>query len=89
MRHTPFDVAARWREVSEELMAGIKEWRLQHPKAAIQEIEAAVDTRLAELRTRMLQDIVLASQAADMSQARAGAAEMPALWNCCGAPGAA
>jgi NADH pyrophosphatase NudC (nudix superfamily) len=70
MRPTPFEFAARWRDVSEELMAGIEEWRLQHPKATLQEIEAAVETRLAELRTRMRQDVVLASQAAEVSQAR-------------------
>jgi hypothetical protein len=52
-------------------MAGIEEWRLQHPKATLREIEAAVDARLAELRARMLQDVALASQAADVSQARA------------------
>jgi hypothetical protein len=67
------DVAARWRECSEEIMAGIEEWRLHHPQATLQEIEAAVDERLAELRVRMLQDVVLASQAADVSAANAQA----------------
>lgn len=63
-----FDFAARWRECSEEIMAGIGEWHLHHPKATLREIEAAVDERLAELRARMLQDGALASQAADVSQ---------------------
>jgi hypothetical protein len=70
MAPTPFDFAARWRQVSEEIMAGIEEWRLQHPKATLQEIEAAVDARLAKLRTRMLQDVALPSQVADVSQGR-------------------
>jgi endogenous inhibitor of DNA gyrase (YacG/DUF329 family) len=52
-------------------LAAIQEWRLQNPKATLQEIEAAVDARLAGLRTRMLQDVALASQAADVSQASA------------------
>ncbi len=67
----PFDLAVRWREVSEEIMAGIEAWRLHHPKATLREMEAAVDERLAELRARMLQDVALASQAADLSQAKA------------------
>src|SRR6266540_1224905 len=62
----PFDLAVRWREVSEEIMAGIEAWRLHHPKATLREMEAAVDERLAELRARMLQDVALASQAADL-----------------------
>jgi hypothetical protein len=61
MPATPFDFAARWRHLSEAIMAGIQEWRLQHPKASLQEIEAAIDERLAELRARMLQDEALAS----------------------------
>jgi hypothetical protein len=65
-----FDFAIRWRALSEEIMAGIEEWRLHHPKATLREIEAAVDERLAELRTRMLQDVALASQATDVCQAR-------------------
>jgi uncharacterized protein with PIN domain len=68
MPPTSFALATRWRELSEEIMAGIEAWRLHHPKASLQEIEAAVDERVAELRTRMLQDVALASRAADMSQ---------------------
>jgi DNA-directed RNA polymerase subunit RPC12/RpoP len=56
--------------LSEEIMAGIEEWRVHHPKATLREIETAVDERLAELRARMLQDVALASQAADVSEAQ-------------------
>jgi formate dehydrogenase maturation protein FdhE len=52
-------------------MAGSQEWRVRHPKATLREIEAAVDERLTELRARMLQDVALASQAADVSQTSA------------------
>lgn len=69
MPPTPFDFVARWRALSAEIMAGIQEWRLQHPKATLWEIEAAIDECLAELRARMLQDAALASPAADVSQA--------------------
>jgi hypothetical protein len=65
----PCDVAARWRELSEEIMAGIEAWRRHPPKATLQEIDAAVDGRLAERRTRRLPDGALASRAADVRQA--------------------
>jgi hypothetical protein len=57
------DVAARWRELSEEIIMGMAEWREQHPRATLREIEAALDERLA----RMLQDTALASAATDLS----------------------
>jgi predicted RNA-binding Zn-ribbon protein involved in translation (DUF1610 family) len=61
------EVEACWQQLAEEVMVGMKEWRLQHPKATLQEIEAALDERLARVRTRMLQDVALASEAADVS----------------------
>jgi hypothetical protein len=60
------DFDAKWQELAEEVMSGMKEWRLQHPKAALREIERALDERLAKMRARMLQDAALASAAADM-----------------------
>ena len=63
----PFDCAGRWRDLREAIMAGIEAWRQQPPKATLREIEAAVDERLAELRTRMLQDGARASPAANLS----------------------
>jgi YgiT-type zinc finger domain-containing protein len=65
---------AEWREASEEVIAGMTEWRGQHPKATLREIEAALDERLARLRAKMLRDSALASTAADWRTA--GAEEM-------------
>ena len=62
---------ARWRELTEEVMTGMKEWRLAHPKATFREIEAALDERLARVRARMLQDVALASAARDLAGAEA------------------
>ena len=56
-----------WQALSEDIVAGLWEWRLQHPKATLAEIEAAVDTRLARLRAKLLQEAALASPAADWS----------------------
>jgi predicted RNA-binding Zn-ribbon protein involved in translation (DUF1610 family) len=75
---TDFD--ARWNQLAHDVMSGMKEWRLQHPKATLREIEAALDERLGQLRARMLEDAALASAAADLSQATAS--ERPACPAC-------
>jgi hypothetical protein len=53
-----------WEALSHEILTGIREWRLQHPKATLREIELVLDERLAPLRARMLQDVALQSHAA-------------------------
>jgi len=65
------DFDARWHELTEEIISGMKEWRLQHPKATFREIEQALDERWAKARARMLQDAALASTAADIRAAEA------------------
>ncbi len=62
------EIETRWQQLVDEVMTGMKEWRLQHPRATFQEIEAALDEKLAKVRARMLQDIALASTAARVSQ---------------------
>jgi predicted RNA-binding Zn-ribbon protein involved in translation (DUF1610 family) len=57
-----------WKQLADEVMSGMKEWRLQHPKATLREIEAALDERLGKMRARLLEDVALASAAADVSQ---------------------
>ena len=52
-----------WDALAAEVFVGMKEWRMQHPRATFVEIEQALDTQLAALRSRMLQDIALASAA--------------------------
>jgi len=59
------DLDSRWHSLAEEVMTGMKEWRVQHPKATFREIEAALDERLGRLRARMLEDALLASRAAE------------------------
>jgi DNA-directed RNA polymerase subunit RPC12/RpoP len=58
-----------WARLSEEVITGVKEWRLQHPKATLKEIEDAIDERLARMRARMLEDAALASTAAEWDEA--------------------
>ena len=76
------DFDRRWRELSDEVLTGMKEWRLQHPRATLSEIEAALDERLARLRARMLEDAALASAAADWD---AALGETPPVCPRCGA----
>jgi predicted RNA-binding Zn-ribbon protein involved in translation (DUF1610 family) len=57
------DFDQRWQVLSQEVLTGMKEWRLQHPRATLKEIEVALDERLARLRARMLEDAALASAA--------------------------
>jgi RNase P subunit RPR2 len=54
-----------WQALSEEVLSGMKEWRLAHPKATFREIEQAVEERVNRLKARMLQDAALASEARD------------------------
>lgn len=41
-----------WQQEAEGVLTGFKEWRLQHPKATLSEIEAALGERLARMRAR-------------------------------------
>lgn len=74
------ETEARWQQLAEDVMTGMKEWRLVHPKATLKEIEAALDERLAKVRARMLQDVALASAAADLKAA--GVEERPDCPEC-------
>ena len=56
----------RWQQEGAAILSGFKEWRQQHPRATLSEIEAALDERLARLRARLLEDAALASAAADL-----------------------
>src|SRR5438128_2252758 len=57
-----------WRELSEGVISGMREWREQHPKTTFREIETELDERLSRLGAKMLQDTVLASSQADWSE---------------------
>ena len=63
------DFDTQWHELAEEVMSGMKEWRLQHPKATLREIEAALDERLGQVRARLLRDLALASEVANLQAA--------------------
>lgn len=62
-----WDFEQQWHALAEDVISGMKEWRLQHPRATLSEIERALDERLGKVRARMLQDAALASAVADLS----------------------
>ena len=64
----------KWAALSEEVLTGMRDWRAQHPRATLREIETEVDGRLAGLRARMLEHVALQSRAAAWST-RAGRGE--------------
>ena len=72
-----------WEALSHEILTGMREWRLQHPKATLREIELALDAHLSRLRARMLQDVALQSVAADWKVA--ASSERPTC-RLCGTP---
>ena len=57
-----------WQELTQEITHEMREWREQHPKATLREIETELDTRLSRMRVRMLEDLALTSSAADWTQ---------------------
>ena len=58
--------ARDWHELTEDVISGMAEWRVQHPRATFREIEQEVDVRLAGMRARLLQDMALRSAQADV-----------------------
>ena len=62
-------VALDGEALAAEVLVGIKDWRTQHPRATFTEIEEELDRELSRLRTRLLEDVALASAATDGARA--------------------
>lgn len=60
-------LGSRWEQLAQEVITGMREWRQAHPRATLTQMEQALDERLARVRARMLEDMALASSAADWS----------------------
>lgn len=54
----------RWHQLTDEITTGMRDWRTQHPKATLREMEEELDRRLSRMRARMLEDMALRSEAA-------------------------
>src|SRR4051794_3863853 len=57
---------ARWQAETTAILTGFKAWRQAHPRATLAAIEAALDSRWAVARARLVEDAALASAAADL-----------------------
>src|SRR6266849_2702230 len=65
--------------LSNAILSGMHEWRLQHPDASLTEIEQALDQRWYRLRARMLEDLALEREAANW---QAPATDRPQCSDC-------
>jgi uncharacterized protein with PIN domain len=54
----------RWQAMQLEASKQVAAWRRAHPRATFAEIERAVDEALADLRTQMLGDVAVQTEAA-------------------------
>jgi predicted RNA-binding Zn-ribbon protein involved in translation (DUF1610 family) len=55
-----------WQKLYEEAMADVVEWRQEHPRATFNKIEEKLDSRLAQVRAQLLQDLVQMSTNTDI-----------------------
>lgn len=69
-----------WQQMTQDVTAEMRAWRLAHPKATLREIERELDVRLNQMRARMIEDLVSTSHAADWGVAPA--AEIPRCPTC-------
>ena len=60
-------VESDWSQAAEGVMLEIKNWREEHPRATLTEIETAVDGLWAKARAWILQDVALASEAKNIN----------------------
>jgi RNase P subunit RPR2 len=69
-----------WHALTDEVISGMAEWRVQHPTATLLEIEQEVDARLAGVRARLVEAAVQRSRQADLTALPA--AERPVCPDC-------
>jgi hypothetical protein len=69
-------VGPQWEAQAAETFMDLRGWRALHPTATLQAIEQELDRRWEQLRARVLADLALASQAADLQRE-------PAARPCC------
>ena len=55
-----------WDELYEEASKAMRQWRQEHKRATLTEIEETVDEELARIRAQMVQDLAMASDVADL-----------------------
>ena len=66
-RNSEAVIGEGWEGGTQAVFLGLRAWRALHPQATLREIEAELDQRLSRLRAQMLEDLALASAAADLA----------------------
>jgi FMN-dependent NADH-azoreductase len=56
-----------WEELQRQVNQYMQQWRKEHPKATLKEIELALDQQMGVLRAKMLQSLALNSSATQPS----------------------
>ena len=56
----------RWNKLAQEVLSGMRDWRVQHATATFAEIEEELDKRMARMRAGLLEDLAMASAAASV-----------------------
>ena len=69
---------AQWEKLAQEVLSGMKEWTIQHPRATFAQIEEAIEEHVARMRARMLEDVV------QWREVEAGEGEQQMRCNACG-----
>lgn len=72
-----------WSGMMMDIVSGMAEWRQQHAQATLREIEAEIDKRWVRVRARMVEELAVASAAADWRAA--GEGKQPVCPSCGGA----
>lgn len=52
-----------WAELQQKVNQQMLQWRKEHPKATLKEIELALDQQMSLLRAKMLQSLALSTEA--------------------------
>ena len=73
------ELEAGWQESGKKAVSKVSEWRQEHPKATMQEIEKALDEQLGRLRKQLLEEL---AQGSDMADWSAGSVEGPVCADC-------
>lgn len=73
------EMGENWTRMGEEAISGMLEWRQQHPKATLREIEREVDSRLSKMRAKMLEE---AAEASEETEWEKGAEAAPRCAQC-------
>ncbi len=58
----------KWRDLQDKINAAIEEWRRENPEATLTEIEEAVDSRMADVRTKMVEDLAQGGRTANLKR---------------------